>query len=200
MNCVIFSQCNLITFSFKVLLSEILKLSSPSVDSDIKVHNSINIMIKEMDANPWLILLDINGMYHQDVHSILLKIKCFENATVILYCENYADLCNLPVIYDAFLYRDSKLNDIKKTLKICCNTIDSTNKMKCVETILAKSQLTKRESETLKFIISGLNNNQIAKKLFISHKTVSAYRRSICRKFDIENLNLYYLKYRETQR
>jgi two-component system, NarL family, response regulator NreC len=48
-------------------------------------------------------------------------------------------------------------------------------------------QLTKREKEILSFIADGLNNSQIAEKLFISARTVDTHRTNIMQKLDIHD-------------
>jgi DNA-binding NarL/FixJ family response regulator len=47
--------------------------------------------------------------------------------------------------------------------------------------------LTKREREILFFIADGLNNSQIAEKLFISARTVDTHRTNIMHKLDIHD-------------
>jgi len=47
--------------------------------------------------------------------------------------------------------------------------------------------LTKREKEILNFIADGLNNGQIAEKLFISARTVDTHRTNIMQKLDIHD-------------
>ncbi|RPI04279.1 MAG: DNA-binding response regulator [Ignavibacteriae bacterium] len=47
--------------------------------------------------------------------------------------------------------------------------------------------LTKREKEILFFIADGLNNTQIAEKLFISARTVDTHRTNIMHKLDIHD-------------
>ncbi|WSY28143.1 helix-turn-helix transcriptional regulator [Kribbella sp. NBC_00889] len=44
------------------------------------------------------------------------------------------------------------------------------------------SALTSREREVLAFLVAGRSNGEIAKELFISHKTVSAHVSNILRK------------------
>ncbi len=62
--------------------------------------------------------------------------------------------------------------------------------------------LTKREKEILFYIADGLNNSQIAEKLFISVRTVDTHRTNIMQKLDIHdvaNLVRYALKKKEKQ-
>lgn len=47
--------------------------------------------------------------------------------------------------------------------------------------------LTKREKEILSYIADGLNNTQIAEKLFISARTVDTHRTNIMQKLDIHD-------------
>jgi len=47
--------------------------------------------------------------------------------------------------------------------------------------------LTKREREILQYIADGLNNSQIAEKLFISARTVETHRTNIMQKLDIHD-------------
>ena len=63
--------------------------------------------------------------------------------------------------------------------------------------------LTKRENEILFYIADGLNNSQIAEKLFISVRTVDTHRTNIMQKLDIHdvaNLVRYAMKKKEKQR
>ena len=50
------------------------------------------------------------------------------------------------------------------------------------------SSLTKRENETLKFIINGYDNKQIAEKMQISPHTIRTHRNRIWHKLEIKNL------------
>lgn len=51
------------------------------------------------------------------------------------------------------------------------------------------NSLTKREIEIIKWIVKGLNNPQIADKLFISRHTVQQHRKNINRKLDISSFS-----------
>jgi len=52
---------------------------------------------------------------------------------------------------------------------------------------LLRQKLTKRELEILELIISGQNNRQIAKDLFISDQTVGVHRKNIMKKLDVNS-------------
>lgn len=50
-----------------------------------------------------------------------------------------------------------------------------------------KNSLSEREKEILHLIVSGNNNKEIAKKLYISHNTVLTHRRNIMKKLQVKN-------------
>ena len=49
------------------------------------------------------------------------------------------------------------------------------------------ARLTKRETEILKLISEEFSNNEIAEKLFISHRTVDTHRRNLIQKLNAKN-------------
>jgi DNA-binding NarL/FixJ family response regulator len=48
--------------------------------------------------------------------------------------------------------------------------------------------LTRREKEVLELIASGMTNNEIATKLFVSVATVDTHRKNLLAKFDARNI------------
>ncbi|MBP6590514.1 MAG: response regulator transcription factor, partial [Chitinophagaceae bacterium] len=48
--------------------------------------------------------------------------------------------------------------------------------------------LTRREKEVLELIASGMTNNEIAAKLFVSVATVDTHRKNLLAKFDARNI------------
>ena len=51
----------------------------------------------------------------------------------------------------------------------------------------AKQKLTDREYETLRLMVQGLSNAEIAKQMIISPHTVKAHLESIYQKFNVKN-------------
>lgn len=49
-------------------------------------------------------------------------------------------------------------------------------------------KLTNREQQILELVCAGLNNYEIGERLFVSHRTVDAHRRSLYQKFDAKNV------------
>ncbi|WP_222425026.1 LuxR C-terminal-related transcriptional regulator, partial [Yersinia rohdei] len=55
-------------------------------------------------------------------------------------------------------------------------------------------ELTKIEKSILELIISGVDNDQIAKLLLITREKVMGYRCNICKKYNINSLSVQYHK------
>ena len=51
-----------------------------------------------------------------------------------------------------------------------------------------KTTITKRELEILNLLSRGMNSNEIAAQLFISHHTVDFHRRQLCRRLALKTL------------
>lgn len=51
----------------------------------------------------------------------------------------------------------------------------------------SRIHLTQREQEILSLLCEGLNSQEIAGKLFLSHRTIEAHRHSLNQKFDVKN-------------
>lgn len=51
----------------------------------------------------------------------------------------------------------------------------------------SKIHLTQREQEILSLLCEGMNSQEIAGKLFLSHRTIEAHRHSLNQKFDVKN-------------
>ncbi len=66
-----------------------------------------------------------------------------------------------------------------------CDPVTSEEENKSLPAVYLKNNISKREGEIIAFIASGLNSREIAKELFISHKTVETHRARIMRKLDV---------------
>lgn len=76
--------------------------------------------------------------------------------------------------------------------RVIVKSVISTSKFTQVNTlkekkILKKIGLTNRELEVLSYICQGLTNNDIAKKLFLSKRTIDRHRANILEKTNINN-------------
>ena len=101
--------------------------------------------------------------------------------------ENSANAAeNMGLIYSGFSV-SGKEEYIKPLIEIAINTSSSTN----------TSGLTERELEVLELLSIGLTNKEIAKKLFLSEKTVKNHLNNIFKKINVTdrtNAALYAVK------
>lgn len=196
MNVLIFSKCLLTSFSFEMIFNDLytqpLTSNRVIVNSCSTIESIAHEEIKEMD----FILLDMTGVNYTDFYTLLVKIKALGTAKIIILCNEYADLCILPIIYNAVLYKSSSILQILTTIRRVYDRFYDGRIINFGRDITLTNTLSRRESETLRYILYGLSNVEIAEVLSLSHKTVSAYRRSICRKYGIKSLNFYYYKSR----
>jgi len=77
------------------------------------------------------------------------------------------------------------INEVSKGKMYVCDEAASTLRF---NEKLQLPVITRREKEVLEFIASGLTNNEIAKKLFISVSTVDSHRKNILVKFEAKNI------------
>ncbi|WP_145599977.1 LuxR C-terminal-related transcriptional regulator [Yersinia frederiksenii] len=190
MNILILSKCKLTSFSFECIFNEKFNNSTSINKATIKSHSTINALVKEVSDETKLILIDMTLTSHVGLHAFLKELE--KHIRVIILCESNTDSLIFPGMFNAVLYKGSSISNITKTISRVCNINHATHD----RDISAMPQLTTREREALKLIMSGLNNKQIAKELSINYKTVSYYRRNICRKYSVNSLNAHYLKSR----
>lgn len=190
MNILILSKCKLTSFSFECIFNEKFNNSTSVNKAKIKSHSTINALVKEVSDETKLIIIDMTLTSHVGLHAFLKELE--KHIRVIILCESNTDSLIFPGMFNAVLYKKSSISNITKTISRVCNINHATHD----RDISAMPQLTTREREALKLIMSGLNNKQIAKELSINYKTVSYYRRNICRKYSVNSLNAHYLKSR----
>jgi DNA-binding CsgD family transcriptional regulator len=76
-------------------------------------------------------------------------------------------------------------SEINQTIKLFRSIIEENDFLK--NNIEKYSSLSKREKETLKFIIKGFTNHQISERMSISSNTVRTHRNRIWKKLDIRH-------------
>ncbi|MGP2408164.1 response regulator transcription factor [Yersinia sp. 2545 StPb PI] len=194
MSYVIFSRSWLISFSFEIILSEQFKSAPPPKSKGGRVCPSISALMKAIGKKTKLLLLDITELDHADTRFLLNTVKSKHSINIILFCDEYTDMCHFPHLYNAALCWSSSLVNIRETINSVRVNGNSGDIINIDGGELRKSVLTRREQEVLGHIRSGLNNSQISDILSLNYKTVSAHRRSICVKYGVNNLDVYYSK------
>ncbi|CND13505.1 LuxR family transcriptional regulatory protein [Yersinia intermedia] len=186
----IFSRCFFTTYGLKFVLSDIMKNISDSYH--IVTHSDLK---KNIDPRTKLIIVDITSFNRLDMISFLFKVRELSNSKVVILCEEYMDCFNLPEYYNAIVYKKESVLKIKKLLYAFISGNYESEIFGFDTYFNRKEELTDREKETLTYAIFGMDNSKIAEILSISPKTVSAHRRSICRKLKVKSISYYSSKF-----
>jgi len=124
-------------------------------------------------------------------------IKYISSNNIIVFTGNLFVNDIITIVNNGYKRIISKQSSIK-TIINSINSVDTTNKFYSDEVfeLLVSSNihkkivdfhLTKKETEIVKFISSGLTTNEIAEKLFLSKHTVVTHRKNIFKKLNIKN-------------
>jgi DNA-binding NarL/FixJ family response regulator len=195
----------LIVDDHKMLRQGLKKMLSP-------LKKNLDIQITEADSGAQAIL-KIN---HNDFDLIIMdykmgettgletirRIRRFKRRMKIIILSNYNELVYVESVRDAgakgYLLKDIESEELSKAIttvleggiyysnEIALKLIESKENNETA-TRLMKAKLTKREIEVLKLIAMELSNKQIAKKLFISIKTVDSHRQNLVHKLNVKN-------------
>ena len=151
--------------------------------------------------NPDLLILDL-GIPNLDGFTVIDHIRCIQRPLKILVVtasesRNYALRC-LQAGAMGFLSKTENLHELGHAVKAILsgyiffpddtlNLMQQNSRATDQESVLI-SRLSDREITVLKLLANGLNNQQIADNLLISHKTVSTYKIRLFKHFHISNL------------
>ena len=150
---------------------------------------------------PDLVLMDIDMPYMNGMEATYIALEMMPDLKIIAVTmfgeeEYYYKMIDLGV--KGFILKTSGINEIEKAihdvmlgesyfsnelLRKIINNIGHKNTQKQV----TKPLLTDRELDVLKLICNGLTTDEIAKKLFISPKTVKSHRSNLLEKTTCKN-------------
>ena len=99
------------------------------------------------------------------------------------------------MIVDNYILKESNKNDLIEAIKSVATGkkyYSNDVSVALINSLMTSDQnkdneLSERELEVLTYISSGLTNNEIGEKLFISGRTVETHRRNILSKLDVKN-------------
>ncbi|AJJ20601.1 MULTISPECIES: helix-turn-helix transcriptional regulator [Yersinia] len=192
MNAIVFSQCKLLSFSFECIFNHIFN-TQIFKEVTVETYDVIDSFVSAISQNTKLVLVDITSIGCIDAYTLLKKIR--KKSRVIVLCDNKTNLCILPDYYNAILYKTTSILNIIATIERVCdrkyNDLIVDLDSDCYEIPV----LTKKEQETLKLITFGLSNDQIAELLSTTHKKIIEYRSNICRKYNVNSLDISYYKH-----
>lgn len=189
---------------------EVLRQGLIKMLSSLKQH--LNIQITEADSGAQAIL-KIN---QKDFNLIIMDYKMpdatgletirrilrFKSRMKIIILSNYDELAFVESVRDAgakgYLLKSVGTEELLKAIttvlqgniyysnEIALKIIES-NENTQPSNRLGSAKLTKRETEILGLIGTGLSNMAISEKLFISKKTVDSHRQNLLHKLNVKN-------------
>ncbi|MGL6089274.1 MULTISPECIES: response regulator transcription factor [unclassified Pseudomonas] len=156
-------------------------------------------MVNMLEPHLLIMELDLPEIHGLDVISVLTLGKCSSKilAFTAYDAENYLIRC-LKAGASGFISKTAELSEIQLAIRALLRgnnyfpnvTLKMAKSLK--RTYLSREQkpikLTRRETDILKLLANGHNNQEIAKLLMISHKTASAYKLRLLYKFNTSHL------------
>lgn len=168
------------------------------VEPSIIVMKGISELIKSIDikinitcVDSWNYALDINST--EKFNIVLINPQIFNNCnnTAIKFSSYYKDINLLGLIS---IYYDRNLCSnfvdciyLSDNEEIISRTITKYLVSGKKNIISPSNSLSERETEVLKLLVSGLQNKEIAEKLFISIHTVITHRKNISTKLGVKS-------------
>ncbi|WP_019211236.1 helix-turn-helix transcriptional regulator [Yersinia massiliensis] len=189
MDILVFSKCQLLSFSFEYIFNDVFNTNNLEKVM-VKTYETTDSFVRALNQNTKLVLLDITLTDYIDVYVMLRKIN--NKSKVVILCDEKTDLRVIPNVYNAILYKTSSILNIITTIERVCDDKYNNVVVNLEKDNVEIPKLTKNEKKTLKLIIAGLNNKQIAQLLAIPYKKVIDYRCSICQKYNVNSLDISY--------
>ena len=168
--------------------------------------NEFKEIITENSLKIDVLLLDIK-IQEQCGIELAKWLKAQQHSIAILFLTMYDDLQSIKNAIEVGCHGYLPKNIDAEELKIAIKTVANgmiyfppsifkiiANNSEVVNTTFdskkpeAKIYLSTRESEVLELILSGKNTNEIGAALFLSIHTVNTYRKSLFKKFHVQNV------------
>jgi len=166
-----------------------------------EASNGVEFLELLSHLKPDLVLMDIDMPHMNGMEATKKAIEMMPDLKVIAFTmfgeeEYYYKMIDLGV--KGFILKSSGIQELEKAihevmtgesyfsnelLRKIINNFGRNTAKKSVEA----NQLTARELEVLMHICQGLNNDQVAEKLFISTKTVKSHRSNLLEKTNCKN-------------
>jgi DNA-binding NarL/FixJ family response regulator len=166
-----------------------------------EASNGIEFLSLLSHQKPDLVLLDIDMPHMNGIEATEKAIEMIPDLKIIVFTmfsdeDYYYKMIELGV--KGFIMKSGGINELEKAirdvmmgesyfsneiLRKIINNISHNTAKKAIE----KIHLSAREMEVLQHICQGLNNEEMAQKLFISTKTVKSHRANLLEKTNCKN-------------
>lgn len=196
----LFSSCEYFSYGFKSIYNA--KFPKMDLDRDLILISDLRFLQREKFSDGDIIFINYDG--HNEALLLALmdvKLRVKEISIVILYHFNkmYTFIEEM-VFFNITKFIISSLNCIC-SIHTIINSYYHSNEVsvfifkKSKVILKVDTSLNDNEKRVITYILLGLNNKKISKKLNISNKTVSYYRCSICKKLKINNLSCLFIRF-----
>ncbi|MGM7745433.1 helix-turn-helix domain-containing protein [Yersinia enterocolitica] len=201
-NIIIFSQYDLIRYFFNEITSEVFNKESDKFDVSITICYSLSEFHESISlVDNARIILDADNLSKLDLLYIfsLINNKTKKSSVFLFIKEKNAlnFLGEMRNLLTVFLYKNAPLELLKRMLEdFVLERQVKKRDLKISSQLKGDCPLTQRENEVIHLILNGISNSDIAGLLNISHKTASAHRMKIYRKYNVNNLMGLYIQFK----
>ncbi|EPC7976116.1 helix-turn-helix domain-containing protein [Yersinia enterocolitica] len=201
-NIIIFSQYDLIRYFFNEITSEVFNKESDKFDVSITICYSLSDFYESISlVDNARIILDADNLSKLDLLYIfsLINNKTKKSSVFLFIKEKNAlnFLGEMRNLLTVFLYKNAPLELLKRMLEdFVLERQVKKRDLKISSQLKGDCPLTQRENEVMHLILNGISNSDIAGLLNISHKTASAHRMKIYRKYNVNNLMGLYIQFK----
>ncbi|EPB9671765.1 helix-turn-helix domain-containing protein [Yersinia enterocolitica] len=201
-NIIIFSQYDLIRYFFNEITSEVFNKESDKFDVSITICYSLSEFHESISlVDNARIILDADNLSKLDLLYIfsLINNKTKKSSVFLFIKEKNAlnFLGEMRNLLTVFLYKNAPLELLKRMLEdFVLDRQVKKRDLKISSQLKGDCPLTQRENEVMHLILNGISNSDIAGLLNISHKTASAHRMKIYRKYNVNNLMGLYIQFK----
>ncbi|ELI7923967.1 helix-turn-helix domain-containing protein [Yersinia enterocolitica] len=201
-NIIIFSQYDLIRYFFNEITSEVFNKESDKFDVSITICYSLSEFHESISlVDNARIILDADNLSKLDLLYIfsLINNKTKKSSVFLFIKEKNAlnFLGEMRNLLTVFLYKNAPLELLKRMLEdFVLERQVKKRDLKISSQLKGDCPLTQRENEVMHLILNGISNSDIAGLLNISHKTASAHRMKIYRKYNVNNLMGLYIQFK----
>jgi len=180
-------------------LRKLLELE-PSIEVVGEAENGREAILKAEELVPDVILLDINmpGMNGVEATSLLKKYQPDLKIIILTIHKDHEYVFEaVKAGASSYLLKDVSAQELVKAVEAAYrgeSVVDPTIASRLLKEFSrifkgggenSQDALTEREKEILKLLVQGLNNKDVAQKLFISEKTVKNHISNIFRKLEV---------------
>ncbi len=196
--------------SIPILIADKFDISRTGIETIIKQSNNISViksvctadeLIKAYADQPDAVCIISSNISDANIHQLMEKLHTYNTSPSIVVISNSADLMYLNQALKAGVKGYLTKNVTAKKILEAIETASKGEQVfsKSVSKLIVgkytdlakgaskKTTITKREKEILALIVDGHTSSQIAKRLYISPRTVETHRSNLMQKLNINN-------------